>query len=75
MTSLIKIDKVYLNFSWNFDIYNNDCAICRCSLIDNDNNIVIGKCGHAFHEKPCLESWLKKKNVCPLCNKKWEVKK
>jgi hypothetical protein len=26
------------------------------------------RCGHQFHHK-CIEVWLKKKNVCPICRK------
>lgn len=30
------------------------------------NKINILKCGHVFHKK-CLEEWMKKSNICPLC--------
>ena len=75
-----KIEKIHLHCNWEWDIYNNDCAICRSSICeskndsDNTNNgSVVGICGHAFHYM-CISSWLNNKKVCPLCNKIWKYK-
>lgn len=42
-----------------------DCAICFSLLRDGDR---VGelRCQHIFHAS-CLKQWLKRKNVCPLC--------
>jgi hypothetical protein len=40
-----------------------ECTICADEII---NGIQL-KCGHVYH-KNCIESWLKIKNKCPLCN-------
>lgn len=63
--------------------YNEACAICKednnnycinCSSSGNTNcNVLIGNCGHAFHEH-CLNEWLKMRRVCPLDNKVWATK-
>lgn len=80
---MFTIKKIHLHCTWSLDAYNENCSICRSHTViidddedddDNDDNIVIGKCGHVFHET-CIYSWVKVKNVCPLCNKKWEIRK
>lgn len=63
--------------------YNEACGICKednnsycinCSSSGNTNcNVLIGNCGHAFHEH-CLNEWLKMRRVCPLDNKVWATK-
>ena len=42
-----------------------ECTICFCQLHDGDR---VGElcCNHVFHVS-CLKQWLKRKNVCPLC--------
>lgn len=77
----LKIEKIHLNCCWEWNIFNNDCVICRDSICENNDNksdkqkgSVIGVCGHAFHDV-CISGWIKKKKVCPLCNKKWEYQK
>ena len=42
-----------------------ECTICFCRLQDGDR---VGElcCNHVFHVS-CLKQWLKRKNVCPLC--------
>ena len=37
----------------------------------NEIYAVVGKCGHAFHYD-CISNWTRTRNVCPLCNQKWE---
>jgi len=56
----------------------NICAICRSSLIDNclyctqDNTclFISGICGHDYHSH-CINSWLKHRNICPICSSPW----
>jgi len=43
-----------------------DCLICLDKLEEEEDISRIG-CGHFFHPK-CLIEWIKKKNVCPICN-------
>jgi hypothetical protein len=62
--------------------FNNDCTICCSNLNTNstynkdkgiDSKIVIGSCGHSYHEE-CIESWLNTRNThCPLCSKNWQT--
>lgn len=40
------------------------CSICFTPLVFYAEL----SCGHSFHLK-CLESWIKRKNNCPLCRK------
>jgi len=60
-----------------------ECLICKNSLLEpsyefvsNNNNLqyknklIIGKCGHIFHND-CLTSWLNKCDTCPIDNVKW----
>ncbi|KAL3629317.1 hypothetical protein CASFOL_026539 [Castilleja foliolosa] len=45
------------------------CAVCRddmCGSQRDDKVAILDNCGHEFHYC-CLEEWLRKKNVCPLC--------
>ena len=59
-------------------IKNTDCSICRLNLnyesmnIKDDNNIVIGNCGHAFHFG-CINTWLVQNTTCPLCCETWSI--
>jgi len=41
------------------------CAICMCDYEQQDEYRVL-PCGHDFH-KGCIDQWLKKKALCPLC--------
>jgi len=42
------------------------CVICLNFL---DKNLVVGPCGHPFHEK-CIFGWIRIKESCPHCVKK-----
>jgi len=41
------------------------CAICMCDY-ENGEEYRVLPCGHDFH-KGCIDQWLKKKALCPLC--------
>ena len=48
---------------------NESCAICLGEFADNkDAKIAEVKCTgkHIFHVA-CLEEWIKKNDICPLC--------
>jgi RING-box protein 1 len=53
------------------------CAICRLPLDETKAecrtipSISVGACQHAFHER-CINRWLKKRGVCPLCSVEWK---
>jgi Ring finger domain len=47
-----------------------DCAICFDYIHDGDRvGVLENGCPHLFHVE-CLKTWLKKKNSCPLCQRK-----
>lgn len=69
----------------NDDSFTKECVICKMSLFEpnydticdnknilNDNEIVIGKCGHMFHGD-CLDKWLKTCDICPIDKVKWSL--
>ncbi|KNA17098.1 hypothetical protein SOVF_083360 [Spinacia oleracea] len=55
-------------FSKKIDI--GDCVIC-CTAYRNRDSVTTLPCAHQYH-KDCIEPWLVKKRICPLCKK--EVK-
>tara|TARA_B100001121_G_C18125171_1_gene360834 strand:- start:33 stop:368 length:336 start_codon:yes stop_codon:yes gene_type:complete len=71
---------------WNWDICVENCAICRNSIhepsisysadhSDEDGIMAaFGTCGHVFH-LDCIKSWIRTRNVCPLCNHDWNYSK
>jgi E3 ubiquitin-protein ligase RBX1 len=75
-------------FMWGWDIQTDACAICRNSLCDpsiefeanpsqnnkNGLSIAFGMCGHVYH-LDCVQRWLNKQVICPLCQKQWEYER
>lgn len=74
---------IEINSYSNDKSYCKECVICKKSLFEpsyemvsnnanilNDNEIVIGKCGHIFHGD-CLNKWLKNNDTCPIDKVKW----
>lgn len=50
------------------DIENEEeCPICYDEL-NEENIVVIIKCGHIFHKK-CINRWLNQNFSCPICRK------
>ena len=63
----------------------HECIICKKSLnetsdellnnnknILNNDDILIGKCGHIYHEN-CINKWLEHNSTCPIDNIKWHL--
>ena len=79
--NLVIINKVHVRGFWDWTINNSNCAICRNLIYESSPDTkccqkiyaVVGKCNHAFHYD-CISNWTKTRNVCPLCNQKWEAK-
>jgi len=89
MSLSISIDSANIITHSSLNIHNDNCPICRYSLMNkcldcdseinnhtntNDCISVIGVCGHGYHFH-CISTWLKSKIMCPLDNNKWEYKK
>eukprot|EP00811_Abedinium_folium_P000201 NODE_10183_length_1371_cov_3.091640.p2 GENE.NODE_10183_length_1371_cov_3.091640~~NODE_10183_length_1371_cov_3.091640.p2 ORF type:complete len:306 (-),score=89.67 NODE_10183_length_1371_cov_3.091640:295-1212(-) len=47
------------------------CAVCLCEF-EWDDLLRRLPCGHSFH-RPCIDKWLKRNKVCPLCLRDIEV--
>jgi hypothetical protein len=47
------------------DVFETSCAVCLSEFEWGD---VLRRlpCGHHFHG-PCIDKWLKRNKVCPLC--------
>jgi len=48
------------------------CVVCQYEF-KNGENITQLNCGHAFHTD-CVDTWLSKNKVCPMCHKEIIVK-
>jgi RING-box protein 1 len=80
---MFKLQSLNLVTTSKINCFNEACGICKednnsycinCASSGNTNcNVVIGECGHAYHEH-CLNEWFKTRRVCPLDNKVWQVK-
>eukprot|EP01083_Nonionella_stella_P179207 635606_1 len=51
------------------------CAICFDDLSPESRKTVTGECNHnhIFHTD-CMDTWIKRKNICPLCRAEWKPK-
>ncbi len=81
--SNIVIKSINLRGSWSLDTINDECPICRNSVLEScvecsgsaaECVSVMGTCEHIYHLH-CIEKWTKTKNSCPLDNRRWEYKK
>lgn len=54
------------NDSEEIEIEEETCAICFTE-IEEGERVGVLPCEHLFHSE-CLKNWIKRKNVCPLCN-------
>jgi hypothetical protein len=86
----IKIEVCDLKFmaQWGYNIQNNHdskCTICQSPLIIPSveelnkgklkSNVLLGKCGHAFHAD-CINTWIQKGSVtCPIDRTPWALSK
>lgn len=78
-----KPDIEIISYDSNISQYTKECVICKRGLLEpsyemlsdnkkisNNNDILIGKCGHMFHED-CLCKWLETSECCPIDKVKW----
>ena len=81
--SIFKINSVKTICVLSYNSVNTDCTICRCNLNSNsifakdgynNSTIGVGMCGHSFHFE-CITPWDKKNGHCPICSKKWQLKR
>ena len=72
---MIEVEIININLynEWTWNIHNTECPICKIDFDENDNDLIIGVCNHAYH-KECIEMWIKRKCICPLCNGVWKKK-
>ena len=63
--------KTYLkNCKNNKKIPTDMCVICLDNLTSDDS--IALECRHQFHKK-CIELWMKKNSICPLCRNKLQI--
>ena len=59
----------------DFNLSNNQLSISEQKISNQENDDMTKKtleCGHSFHKK-CIEEWLKKVKICPLCKEHFEI--
>ena len=69
-----KIKEYLKNCKNNKKIPTDTCVICLdiLSSLDKKNETVALECNHQFHKK-CIEKWLEKHDICPLCRTKLQI--
>lgn len=50
-------------------VEGTECSICLNEFRDDENLRLLPSCSHAFH-LPCIDTWLKSHQNCPLCRSK-----
>ena len=50
----------------NYTMFNDSCCICIEEYNDKDDLIILKNCQHSYH-KVCINTWLSKENICPMC--------
>lgn len=72
-----KIKKINFVIEYHLDskYQDTECSICCGNLLlkNLNNDIIVGNCGHIFHEK-CIKSWHDKQLNCPNCKVDWITK-
>ena len=66
-----KIPKVIYN-KIKFKNDDNKCVVCQYEF-KNGENVTQLTCGHLFHTE-CVDTWLSKNKVCPMCHKEIIIK-
>ena len=88
MSVTFKIVSADIRYIWNITSSNDNCDICKTSLLmispdiynicDEkkylviDNKLKQGNCLHIFHSK-CIDKIIDKNTLCPTCNKEWII--
>lgn len=62
----LKLKTKPVNQDHQFTFEDKNCLICMMTFEEGDK-IADMSCRHNFHVD-CMKEWLKRKNVCPLCN-------
>ena len=66
-----KIPKVIYN-RYKFSNDDNKCVVCQYEF-KNGEEVTKLSCGHLFHSE-CVDTWLSKNKVCPMCHKEIIIK-
>ena len=66
-----KIPKIIYNKN-KFKNDDNKCVVCQYEF-KNGENVTKLSCGHLFHAD-CVDTWLSKNKVCPMCHKEINIK-
>ena len=51
---------------------DNKCVVCQYEF-KNGEEVTKLSCGHLFHSD-CVDTWLSKNKVCPMCHKEIIIK-
>jgi len=59
---------IYANLDFSDEEFDEDAVVCTICIMNIEDGDRIGAlpCEHEFHVD-CLKEWIKRKNVCPLC--------